>query len=127
MPTQTAQQVKRQWGTSDTEVLKALVDSQPIFGEVSINPANLTPNTQAETTVSIAAALAASGIAAAAGDLVFVQPPSTLEAGLVPVSARITATNTLGVTIRNTTAGAIDGAALTWTFMLIRAKRLEVI
>jgi hypothetical protein len=126
MTIQATQDVKREWGGGSVEAMPFLLDSLPIFGEVAINPANLVANTQAETTVSIAGAVPA-GYVAAAGDLVFVQPPSTLEAGLVAVSARITANNTLGVTIRNTTAGAIDGVALNWTFMLVRTKRANII
>ena len=126
MTVQASQDIKREWGDGSVEAMPFLLDGLPLFGEVSIDPANLAANTQAETTVSIAAALPA-GYTAAAGDLVFVQPLNTLEAGLVAVSARIAATNTLGVTIRNTTAGAIDGVARLWTFMLIRAKRASVI
>jgi hypothetical protein len=126
MAQQSSQDIKRQWGGSDLEVLKQLVERSPIFGEVSINPANLAAGAEGETTVSIAAALP-SGVSASAGDLVFVMPPSNLEAGLMLKTWRISATNTLGVTLRNVSGGAVDGAALTWTFCLIRSPRFTVI
>lgn len=126
MTIQATQDVKREWGGGSLEAMAFLIDSLPIFGEVAIDPANLAAAAQAETAVSIAAALP-SGVSAAAGDLVFVQPPSALEAGLICVSARISATNTLGVTLRNVSAGAVDGASRLWTFCLMRAKRPNVI
>ena len=126
MSTQASQDVKRQWGDSDTEPLKVLMDRVDLWGEVSINPASLATGAEGETTVSIAAALP-SGVSIAAGELVLVQPPSNLEAGLMVKSARISATNTLGVTLRNVSGGTVDGAALTWTFFLPRATRPNVL
>ena len=40
---------------------------------------------------------------------------------------RAAAANTLGVTLRNSSGGAVDGAARTWTWCLIRAPRFNVI
>jgi hypothetical protein len=45
------------------------------------------------------------------------EPPSNLESGLYPRGAKVTANDTVTVYIGNPTAAAIDGAALTWSYM----------
>lgn len=120
---QPVKQVVRTWGTSALEAAKAFFDgfNAVKFGEVNINPAALAAGATAETAVALPAGTAA------AGDLVFVQPPQALEAGLVPIGARISAADTLSVRLYNPTAAALDGAALTWTYLIVTPPRLAVV
>ncbi len=53
------------------------------------------------------------------GDLVIATPPATLEAGLVPISAIVTAPNTVTLTLLNAKGTTVDGASLNWTFALV--------
>lgn len=114
--------VVRRWGTSAREFMKALFDAVNAhkYGEVAVNPANLGAGAAAETQVALPAGTAA------AGDLVFVQPPFDLEAGLVCLGARISAADTLQIRLYNPTAAAIDGAQKTWTYYVVTPSKLVV-
>lgn len=72
------------------------------------NPASVAINTSVEQTVTVR------GLGV--GDLVFVSKPS-LTAGLIVGSARVSAKDTLAITLANVTAGAIDAASETWTLL----------
>lgn len=52
-------------------------------------------------------------VGAAAGDVVHLGPPATLEAGLM-ASARVSATDTVTIRVHNTTGGAVDPVSATW-------------
>lgn len=56
---------------------------------------------------------------AAAGDTVYVGPPSTIEAGLT-WCAFVSAADTVTVRVHNTTAGAIDPASATWKAKVVK-------
>lgn len=79
---------------------------------VAVDPANATAVTAVDTDVTVP------GVKV--GDLVIAIPPATLEAGLAPQTATVTAANTVRVRITNASAGAINGASLTWTFLVFR-------
>jgi hypothetical protein len=81
-------------------------------GSISVNPASIATLASAETAVTIAGA--------AVGDIVIMNVPAALETGLVFSGARVSAANTVQVRLSNITAGAVDGAALTWTYQIIR-------
>lgn len=81
-------------------------------GTVSVDPGSLTTLTSSETSVTI------SGVAV--GDMVIMNPPASLETGLVFSGARVSATDTVLVRLSNMTAGSVDGAALTWSYTIIR-------
>lgn len=81
-------------------------------GTVSVNPASLTTGTK--TTVSVA--IAGVGV----HDIVVLEPPALLEAGLVYQGCRATATG-VDIDIANPTAGTIDGAALNWGYKIIKS------
>lgn len=55
------------------------------------------------------------------GDFVIASKPS-VEAGLMIGTCRVTAANTVEMTVMNTTAGAIDEASETITFLVIRPE-----
>ncbi len=47
-------------------------------------------------------------------------PPATINGGLHVLAARVTANNTVTVRLYNSTAGAVDMASGTWTFLIGR-------
>jgi len=77
----------------------------------SINVASVAANTTAEQTFTV------TGLRL--GDMVLVSKPS-LSAGLGLVNARVSANDTLALTFSNSTAGAIDPAAETYTIAWFR-------
>lgn len=81
-------------------------------GTFSVNPASIAAGANGTTDVTIA------GLATT--DVVVVNPPSTLTDGLVFCGANVTAANTLTVSLLNTTDEAVDGAALTWSYIALR-------
>lgn len=81
-------------------------------GTVSVNPASLATLASSETSVTISGA--------AVGDIVIMNVPASLETGLAFSGARVSATDTVLVRLTNVTAGSVDGAALNWTYSIIR-------
>jgi hypothetical protein len=81
-------------------------------GTVSVNPAEISANASAETDVTI------SGVAA--GDIVILNTPASLETGLVLSGARVKAANTVSIRLSNITGTAVNGGALDWTYTIIR-------
>lgn len=82
-------------------------------GTVSVNPASIAANTTGDTSVTIADAQA--------GDVILWTPPSDLEAGLVVGGSWCASNGTVVLRLGNVTVGAIDGAAKTWSYVLIRS------
>jgi hypothetical protein len=80
---------------------------------VSLNPPSIGAGALGVVTGAIAGAKTT--------DKVLFIAPTALEAGLVPMSARISATDIVEMTLFNPTAAPVDGAALSWTFILLRA------
>lgn len=76
----------------------------------SVNPASIAAATKLGTVVTM------TGVAA--GDIVIATPPAALEDDLVPAGC-VAGTDQVTLYIYNPTAGAIDGAALTWEFLHI--------
>lgn len=109
--------VTRNWGGSTRDFLRAVFNFLAGFriGEVVIDP----PNILANTTTDVAAIALPAGTAAV-GDYVDVQPPAAFENGLVCQGARIAVADQLTVRISNLTAAPINGAALTWTYKVIK-------
>jgi hypothetical protein len=86
---------------------------RPVFyGTVSVDPPNTNPNTSTTFTVTT------SGVQTT--DLVFLTPPSGIEEELVFQGADVTAAGTVTIQMRNVTGAAVDGAARTWSYMVIR-------
>ena len=78
---------------------------------VSVNPASLNANSSAETAVTVPCDFT---------DLILVQVPASLEAGLAYSGVRVSAANTVQLRLSNVTASPVDGAARTWTFVVIK-------
>lgn len=83
-----------------------------IPGEMTVNPASLGAGAIANTDVT--------GTSARVGDLVQVFPPATLEAGIVVQGASCPANGTIRIRLYNPTAGAVDAASATWSYVLNR-------
>lgn len=116
MATQTKTQAIRRGAFNDGIALTQQVAAGIRYGEVVVDPGNLNAGAEIEVQVALPAGEAPKG-----NELVFVQPPAdgSLEAGLVPLGARISGADTLRIKLRNVSAGAIDGAAKTWTYLVI--------
>lgn len=86
------------------------------FLTASIDPPSIGAVASADIAVTLPSVVA--------GDTIIAIPPATLTAGLAPQGVVAGAgAGTLRLT--NASAGAIDGAALTWTFLIIdRTPRL---
>lgn len=80
-------------------------------GTVAIDPPSIASATRGTATAAIA------GVAP--GDLVLLEPPATLEAGLLYVGHTVTAAGTVTVMLYNPTAAAVDGASRTWRYLWI--------
>ena len=93
-------------GTSAVKLIQIL------NGTVSVDPAEIAGNTQAETQVTITGATS--------GDIVIMNPPASLESGLVYSHARVSAANTVQVGLGNITGTPVNGAALTWSYAILR-------
>ena len=84
-----------------------------ITGTVSVDLPSIANAAVGEVTLTISGA--------AAGDVVVLSAPATLTAGLAPCGARVTAANTVKLRVANLSGGAVDEAAGTWSYVLIRA------
>jgi hypothetical protein len=78
-------------------------------GTVSVNPGSITATTKGSVNVTI------SGLASSL-DTIILQPPSTLNSGLLYVGHDITASNTVTIYLYNTTGAPIDDGATTWKY-----------
>jgi hypothetical protein len=81
-----------------------------LHGSVSVDPASIAANVCANTDVTV------TGLATT--DRVFVS--AVLAENLAVSGASVSAANTLRIRLCNVTAGAIDGAATTWNYVVIR-------
>lgn len=77
-----------------------------IFGSASLDFASIAAGETGELTIAVSEA--------AVGDVVLVGPPSDLDAGLM-VTAYVSAAQVVTIRLHNSTAGAVDAAASTWT------------
>lgn len=80
-------------------------------GTQAIDPASIAAASTGDTTFAL--------VGAALGDLILMSPPVSLEAGLVFGGAWVSAADTVTVRLGNVTAGAIDGASRTWSYVWI--------
>lgn len=80
-------------------------------GTVSLNPPSIAAQSRGSVTFTITGA--------AVGDVVVMQPPGALNAGLVYAGCAVTAPNTVTVYLGNLTGGAIDDGAQTWRWLLV--------
>lgn len=81
-------------------------------GTISVNPESVSANSSAETEVTISGA--------AVGDIVIMNVPASLEAGLAYSGVRVSAANTVQVRLSNITGSGVDGDARDWTYTIIR-------
>lgn len=81
------------------------------FGTFTLNPTTINAASESEVTTTF------DGVAS--GDLVFVNPRS-LTAGLHVKGARATAADTVGVTLRNELTTSVDGAEITYDYVVVK-------
>ena len=82
-----------------------------MVGTIDVNPASINANVVGVVTITDIKGISL-------GDLIFVQPPDTLELGLVMEGAAITGDNQIKISILNRTGSGIDGADLEWAFQI---------
>lgn len=93
--------------------LSGSVVTKLVNGAVVVDPASIAAATTGETDVTITGA--------EVGDVVLMEPPSTLNAGIVAQSVcRVSAADTIKLRLGNLTAGAIDVLSATWRYTLIK-------
>ena len=96
------------------EALLASANMRALHVSASLDFPSIEANTGTATlTVSVPGA--------ATGDRVALAPPAVLPAGLIPMAA-VTAADTVGLTLFNHTAAAIDPAAMTWGVTVLKAN-----
>lgn|SRR5574343_32868 len=86
--------------------------TQVYKGTIAVDPGSLTTLTSTDVSVTITGA--------ATGDMVIVNPPSTLESTLACGGAYVSAANTVKIRISNVSSGTVDGASLTWSYAILR-------
>lgn len=77
-------------------------------GTVNLDPGNIATVSRGTVTFTLTGA--------AAGDVIVMQPPATLNDDLLFVGAAVTAADTVTVYLYNPTGGGINDAALDWTY-----------
>lgn len=80
-------------------------------GTVAADPGNIAAQTRGSVDVTIA------GVAP--GDIVIMNPPDGLNAGLAFAGCRVTAANTVRIYLSNLTGAGIDDGSLNWDFFWI--------
>lgn len=82
---------------------------------VTFDPASVATITVAEQTVTV------KGVKV--GDIVIAWNKPTTTTGVGVVNARVSAADTLALAFVNPTAGAVDAASETWTFVIARPEQ----
>jgi hypothetical protein len=81
-------------------------------GTVAVDPASIAAGAAGSTVITIA------GVKST--DIVVLEPPAALEAGLYPKGV-IPGNGSVTLILGNPTAGAVDGASRTWTYKIYRS------
>jgi hypothetical protein len=89
-----------------------------VFGTCTVDPPNITNNNTGTATVTTTSGCSPT-FSAATTDILLMMPPSTIE-NLIFLGANVTAADTITLKFANESGGAINGAALTWSFLVLR-------
>jgi hypothetical protein len=81
----------------------------------TVDPASIGAVGAGNTTVTVP-----SGVTLLATDTILAVPPAALEAGVAVQGAYYASATTLTLRLTNASAGAIDPASATWTFIVLR-------
>ena len=84
---------------------------QIVRGTAAVDPASISAGAAGTASISI------TGLQAT--DIVVLEPPSTLEAGLV-YRGCIVAAGSVTILLTNPTASPVDGASKTWSYKVIK-------
>jgi hypothetical protein len=90
-----------------------------ITEQVAVDPASINAGALG-TTSSITVQAAREGM------VVVPIAPSSLEAGLVPIRAEVTAHKTVSLTLYNDSGSPVNGASRTWTFLLFAGATMTL-
>lgn len=82
-------------------------------GTGAVNPGSIATVTRGTATLTI--------VGVAAGDIVYLQPPSGLNAGLLYCGCYVSGADTVTIVLYNATGGSIDDGSLTWTYLWLDA------
>jgi hypothetical protein len=84
-----------------------------LAGTIAIDPVSLNDGEQNDVSVTITGA--------ATGDTVIMNPPAAgLDAGIALGGAWVSAANTVKVRIINYSGGVVNGASLSWNYVVLR-------
>ena len=84
-----------------------------LTGTVSVNPPSILTGAAGSVAVTI------TGVAAT--DIVVLEPPTDLEAGLC-VKGHVVTADTVTIYFANHTAGTVDGAAKNWKYKIVQVS-----
>lgn len=107
-PTFSSLNITNQGTFGDLKVGGGPVIKNTETGTLNINPASIAAQTRGSVDVTLTGA--------AVGDIVVLQPPDALNAGLVFGGCLVSAANTLRVFLANLTGSAINDGANDWTY-----------
>lgn len=79
---------------------------------ISVNPTSLTTLTEVEMSITLTGVVTT--------DIITAFSPVSLTSGLIWKGARVTAADTVGVTVANISSGTIDGGAVTGYLTIIK-------
>lgn len=80
-----------------------------LIGTVVVDPAEIAAGAKGTTAVTVTGVVA--------GDIVTVNPPAALEAGLIPAGAYVSGPDEVTIVLFNPTGAPVDGASRTWGYM----------
>jgi hypothetical protein len=95
-----------------TEFAGTIYTSSFLLSIAGVNPASHTAVTAVDTTIA--------STSVKAGDVVIPIPPATLEAGIAIQGCHTIVDGSFKLRTTNASAGAIDPASATWTFLVLR-------
>lgn len=110
-PTFSGLTVTNQGTFGDLKIGTGPVIKNMATGTVSVDPANITAQSRGSIAVTVA------GVAV--GDIVILQPPTALNAGLAYAGCVVTGADTLTIFLANLTGSGIDDGANSWTYLWI--------
>lgn len=124
MPLPPTVNVKRAWAGGATEALKAVVEGLQHITQfvVNVNPANIVAGAEVDTVVAVPAAEGVKN-----GDTILCIVPAALNAGVYLRRCFANADNSITITLRNETAGAIDPAAADYRFIRLMNERFVIL
>jgi hypothetical protein len=108
-PTFSSLNITNQGTFGDLKIGGGPIIKDTASGTLTIDPGSISGQSRGSVTATITGA--------AVGDVVILQPPSGLNAGLAFAGCVVTASDTLTVFLANLTGGSIDDGSNSWTYL----------